>query len=316
MNECALGAWNVFLCWGIHLLLALVFAPLLIGVINKVKAFFAGRKGPRLLQLYYDLEKMLRKDRIYSRTTTWVFQLAPVVSLVTVLLALMLLPGGTQESFLAFPGDVILFCYLLGLGRLLTVLAALDTGSSFAGMGAAREVTYGVLAEAALFGSVAYLVLHTGQISLSGLLLQTQIDGVQINFTAMVLVEFALLIVLLTECCRVPVDDPETHLELTMIHEAMVLDYGGPDFALIQYAASLKLWLFASLMVLVLLPLPVTWMGNLALQVAGIFVIAVIVGVLESVMARFRLLKLPLLQAGAFGCTLLAVLLEVIFAGR
>ena len=308
--------WNAVLCWCIHGLLALVMAPLLIGIINKVKAFFAGRKGPRLLQLYYDLEKLLRKGRIYSGTTTWIFQVAPVVSLITAVLAWLFLPGGAQRSFFCFPGDVILFCYLLGLGRMMTVLAALDTGSSFAGMGVAREVMYAVFAEAALFGAAAYLVLHTGSVSLSGLLLQTQLDGGQINFTAMVLVEFALMIVLLTECCRVPVDDPETHLELTMIHEAMVLDYGGPDFALIQYAASLKLWIFASLMVLLVFPLPVASVWNLVLQVAGVFGIVVLVGVLESVMARFRLLKLPLLQAGAFGCTLLAVLLEVIFAGR
>ncbi|MBQ4107272.1 MAG: NADH-quinone oxidoreductase subunit H [Lentisphaeria bacterium] len=314
MTEICQG--KILLYWAISSAAALVLSPLLIGVINKIKAFFAGRRGPRLLQLYWDLAKYFRKDRLYSSTTNWIFRLAPAVSLTGILLALLLLPGGTQPSPVFFDGDVILFCYLLGMGRLLTVLAALDTGSSFAGMGAARELTFAVLAEAALLGAVGYLVLHTGSLSLSHLLIGAQLNGGQLDCTAMVLIEFALMIVLLTECCRVPVDDPETHLELTMIHEAMVLDYGSSDLALVLYGAALKLWLFASLVVLVLLPLPSVGMtGNLILHIAGVFAVAILVGVFESIMARFRLLKLPLLQAGAFGSTMLAVLLKIIFTG-
>src|SRR5712671_7950815 len=154
----------------IQVLLVLLLPPLLLGVINKTKAAFAGRNGPPVLQLYYDLGKLLRKGMVISTTTTAVFLIGPVVSLVTALVAAMLVPLGHHPALIAFPGDMILFAYLLALGRFFTVSAALDTGSPFEGMGAAREVTFACLAEPALFLGLLVLAKLSGSLQMAGML--------------------------------------------------------------------------------------------------------------------------------------------------
>ena len=176
-------------------LLALVFAPLLFSIINRTKAWIAGRVGQPLLQPYYDLWKLLHKGAVYSRTTTWVFRAGPLVGLSAVVVALTLLPFGGTPALLAFPGDFILFAYLLGLLRFFTVLAALDTGSSFEGMGASREVTFSALAEPALFLGLAALARQTGTFSLSAMFANITSESWAQAGPAFVLLAAAFLVV-------------------------------------------------------------------------------------------------------------------------
>jgi formate hydrogenlyase subunit 4 len=300
--------------WWAMFLASLLLAPLLFGIINKVKAFFAGRRGPRLLQLYYDMFKLSRKAGIFSRTTSGVLQLAPIMSLLATIMAMLFIPGGLFRSPLAFGGDVIFFCYLLGLSRMLTILAAMDTGSSFAGMGASREAHFSVLAEAVLFAIVIFLAIVARSICLSDLLSPLSLVTPGISVPAVMLVAGAFFIVILVENCRLPFDDPETHLELTMIHEAMILDYAGPELAMIHYTASLKLWSFCAVLTLLLLPQRVAGpLTGMLLYLALIMVFAVGIGVVESIMARYRFLKVPHLLVGSLAAVLTAVLLLLFF---
>lgn len=296
------------------LLLGLVSAPLLPGIINKVKAFFAGRRGPSIFQLYYDLFKLFRKGGFKGNTACRVFTFAPIASLVSLLAASLFLPLGLQASPFAFAGDFLLFVYLLGFGRVMTVLGALDTGSSFEGMGSARELIFSALAEGVFFAVLAFLFLLTGSFSLSGELTGFGTDTWIFRGTPLVLVGIAFFLLMLSECCRVPFDDPETHLELTMIHEAMVLDYGGFDLGLVLYGASVKLWLLASFLILFLLPAEETLgIWNIVFYFAGLCLTAVVIGVVESIMARFRFLKVPQLLNGALVLSVIAIIFMVVF---
>lgn len=296
----------------IHILTAIALPPLLIGVIAKTKALFAGRVGPPLLQPYFDLAKLIRKGTVLSHTASWVFLAGPVASLATTLLALMLIPLGNGEAPISFQGDLILLAYLLGLGRFLTALAALDVGSSFEGMGAAREVAFACLAEPALFLGLTSLVRISGSLQLSQMLGGSRVEFWQTASASMGLVALSWFVVLLAENCRIPFDDPNTHLELTMVHEVMVLDHSGPAYGMILYAAALKLFLFCSLLVC-LFPSPSTGLAWLdwGFFMGGVFLVAAVVGVVESSMARLRLAQTPLLLAAAcllssFGIVLLA----------
>jgi formate hydrogenlyase subunit 4 len=293
------------------LLLALVLSPLLLGVINRTKALFAGRCGPPLLQTYFDLWKLLRKGAVYSRTTTWVFRAGPLVGLAVALAAATLMPLGNFPALIAFPADFLLFAGLLALARFFTVVAALDTGSSFEGMGASREVFFSALAEPALLLALATLVRQSGQLSLSSMF-SNGFAGQWLEYgPVFALITVALMIVLLAENSRIPVDDPNTHLELTMIHEVMVLDHGGPDFAFILYGAALKLWLFGALIVGTVLPVTDHAWLNLLLATGGMFAVAAVVGVVESIMARLRLVVVPQLLVGAGALAAMAFLLEL-----
>jgi len=295
----------------IPLLLALVWSPLLFGVINCIKALFAGRRGQPLLQTYFDLWKLLRKGAVYSRTTTWIFRAGPVIGLAAALVAAALMPLGNFPALIAFPADFLLFAGLLGLMRFMTVVAALDTGSSFEGMGASREVFFSALAEPALFVALVTLARQAGQLSLSTMLGPASGAHWLDSGPVLALAVIVLMIVMLAENARIPVDDPNTHLELTMIHEVMVLDHSGPDFAFILYGAALKLWLFAALIVGMVLPATNHAWLDLLLATGGMFVVAVTVGVIESIMARLRLLVVPQLLVGAGALAAMAFLLEL-----
>lgn len=268
--------------------------PLLLGVITKTKAAFAGRKGAPFFQVYYDLFKLLQKDAVYSETTTWVFKAGPVITLAATFIAAMLVPLGNHSAPVSFSGDMLLFAYLLALTRFFTTIAALDTGSSFEGMGAAREVTYSCLAEPALFFALITLARLSGKLSLTGMLTFSSPSTWAGAIT--ILLSVSLFIVLLAENCRIPFDDPNTHLELTMVHEVMVLDHSGPAFGYILYAAAMKLFLFGAVFLNIALPFRtghafVDWL----IFIVGILALAVAVGVTESVMARLRLTQIPLM---------------------
>jgi formate hydrogenlyase subunit 4 len=295
----------------IHILLAVTMPPLLLGIIAKTKAIFAGRVGPPLLQPYYDLIKLIRKGSVFSTTTTWIFRAGPVVSLVTAMIAVMMVPLSDSTAPISFTGDFILFAYLLGLGRFFTAAAALDTGSAFEGMGAAREVTFACLAEPALFFGLLVLAKLSGGLQLSLLLGNSLAAHWATASASLALVLLSWFIVLLAENSRIPFDDPNTHLELTMIHEVMVLDHSGPAFGMILYAAAVKLFVFSALVVRVAFPLTT---GNPLFDwpffVGETIGVAVLIGVVESNMARLRLTHVPLLLVAAcllsaFGVVLL-----------
>lgn len=290
--------------------LVLALPPLLMSIVAKTKAWVAGRTGPPWFQPYYDLCKLLNKGAVYSRTTTWVFRAGPIVNLAALLTAATLVPTLSAHSVFGFAGDVILVAYLFALGRMFTVLAALDTGSSFEGMGASREVTFGAMSEPALFLSLIVLAIATKSLQLSDMVGPQLFAARSSVGPALLLVVGALLIVLLTETCRVPVDDPATHLELTMIHEVMVLDHSGPDFAYITYGAALKFLLLGSILLHAAFPHPghPLWI-DVPLRVIELAGLAAVVGVIECSMARLRLNRVPLLLAGA---TVLAALAAVL----
>lgn len=294
--------------WIIQFIFMLIAAPLLPGIINKVKAFFAGRKGPSVFQLYYDLIKLVRKECIVTHTSGGVLALAPCLTLATTLIAACFLPHGDGMSPLAFAGDAILFFYLLGLGRFITALGALDTGSSFEGMGASREMQFSAIVEGAVFCIIGFMAVLTKESNLS--LSAAAITPNALHIVSSLLTAGAFFVVLLAENSRVPVDDPETHLELTMIHEAMVLDYAGPDMALILYGSALKLWIFSAFFV-ILLP----GVGGTIWALPGIFLTVVLVGILESCMARYRFLKVPQMLFGALAVALLGLCFLIFFEG-
>jgi formate hydrogenlyase subunit 4 len=293
----------------INLFLMLVLAPLLFGIINRTKAIFAGRTGQPLLQSYYDLWKLFSKGAVYSKTTSWVFRLGPIVGLAVVISAAALVPSGRLPAIVAFDGDFILFAYLFGLMRFFTVLTALDTGSSFEGMGASREVMFSALAEPAFLVGLAAISKQTHLLSLTGMLAgpDTALWG-QIG-PVLLLVAFSVFIVFLAENSRMPVDDPNTHLELTMIHEVMVLDNSGPDLGFITYAATIKMWLLGTVLVGILVPYNGNVWIDIGTAVGAIFMLAVLVGVVESSMARLKLLHVPQLLLIANALSILALIL-------
>ncbi len=290
-----------------NIALALLLAPLFIGVTGRTKALFAGRRGRPVFQAYFDVFKLLRKGAVYSRTTTFVFRMGPAAALSSALAALVLLPMGGSRSLIHFTGDFVLFAYLFGLGRFFTVLAALDTGSSFEGMGASREAAFSALTEPVLFLGFLALVSGSGGASLSGFLM----GAGPAAGPRSALVAASFFLVMLAENSRIPIDDPDTHLELTMIHEVMALDHSGPDLALIQYGLSLKLWAFGSLALSALLSFTGTAGYPVVFYYAGMFGVSVAVGIVESVMARIRLLRFTQYIAAAAALAVSALALSI-----
>jgi formate hydrogenlyase subunit 4 len=293
------AALDIFL----RLVFWLLLAPLLPGIITKVKAWVAGRRGPPVLQLYYDLARLWRKGVVLSTAVSPGHVAGPAVAWIAIVGAALLLPLGSAGAPLAFGGDALFFVYLLALARFCTASAALDTGSAFEGMGVAREVSYAVINEAAIITALLALSVQTGSVSLTDMLAPPAAGA------GAALLAAGLFGVLLAENCRVPFDDPNTHLELTMIHEVMVLDHSGPPLAAILHGASVKLLLFS-----VLLAESVLSVGKLppavaaAALVAAVLVITVAVGLVESLLARQAFRRVPLLLTTSFLLCLFALL--------
>jgi len=281
----------------------LLLAPLLPGLINRVKAWVAGRRGPPVLQLYYDLARLWQKGVVLSTLASPGFIAGPAVAWVAVLGAALLLPLGPAGVALSFRGDVLLLIYLLAVARFCTAWAAMETGSAFEGMGSVREVSYAVLTEAALITAVLALSVHTGSLTLATMLAPAAGAGA-------VLLGAGLFLVLLAENCRVPFDDPNTHLELTMIHEAMILDHSGPPLAAILHGASMKLLFFAALLTQAVLPLgQLSAPAATAALAAGILAVTLGIGLVESLLARLAFRRVPLLLTTAFLLCLFALLM-------
>jgi len=270
----------------------LVMPFLLTGVINRVKSLWSGRKGPPIFQLVHDVVRLLRKSPVYSTTTTPVFRIAPHVFLITAAGSAAVSPLLGSTPIASFPFDFVWFAYVWGLGRVAVMLAALDTGSAFEGMGAAREATFSTLLEPALFLVTGALCLLSGTHTLHEALVPRLQSGAAVVVWAAAIV--ALLIVLQVETARMPVDDPATHLELTMVHEVMVLDHSGPELAAIQVGSAVKLLVGSSIIATLLNP----WAGS-STVLAGItnlalcVVVAAFIGTVESLIARLKLRAVP-----------------------
>lgn len=273
--------------------IALTLLPfLLLGVVNRIKSLWSGRKGPPILQPAHDLIRLFRKSPVYSTTTTWVFRLGPYILLATSVLSAVIVPMLGSRPMLSFQFDFVWLAYLWSLGRMAIMLAALDTGSSFEGMGTAREATFSILLEPVLFLVLGALAMHSERFSLNEALHLRPSDGESIFLWATSL--FALLIMLQVEVARMPVDDPTTHLELTMIHEVMILDHSGLELAVIQWGSAIKLFLGTSIIAALLNPLAGTAShATVILHVALCIFLAVLIGTVESLVARLRLAIIP-----------------------
>ena len=272
----------------LNIFILLLVPFLMIGVIKKTKAFWAGRKGVSLFQPLWDFIRLLKKDSVYSKTTSWVFKFGPVLGLVTVLFASLFVPLASGEAIINIPFSFIVFAYILGLGKFFSLLTALDTGSSFEGMGASREACFSTIVEPAFFIAIASIASLSQNYTFYSLKTIMENAGVY-GYLIIILASVTLFIMLLIEGCRVPVDDPTTHLELTMIHEVMILDNSGIDLGLITWASAIKMFLFTALIANLLIPLNLSSILTILLFLGIVFIISVIVGTVESALARFRM---------------------------
>lgn len=308
----------------LHLALVLVLAPLPGGVIRKIKAFVQKRQGPSLFQEYRDLRKLFRKDMVISDRASWVFSAAPFVVFGSSVAAAALVPLLPWAGGAEFPGDVFLVISLLALGRFFLALGGMDPGSTFGGMGSSREMMISALLEPAFLVFALALGLQAGGPSFGVILRHAATLGTAVWHPSFLLLLFSLILVTLGETARIPVDDPSTHLELTMVHEAMVLEYSGPFLALMEYGAAVKQLLFLTVLAQVFLPFgnaALAGMGiggvvlGLPLAAAKVLVMAAAVGMAEVFTVKLRIFSVPNLAAMAFIAAFLGFLNLMVFGG-
>lgn len=291
---------------------ALLSAPFFMAVILRVKAFFAGRKGPSLLIKYQTLAKLFRKSSVYSTSTTFIFRYGPLAGLAASLTGLAFLPVAGMPPLLSFQGDMIFVFYIFGLARFFTICAALDTASPFEGMGAAREAMFGMLAEGTIFLVFILFSRLNGELSLAGFLDRSSLINIwQPAVTYLVLTIPAIFIVLVVENARIPVDDPATHLELTMIHEVMILDHSGPDLAFVELGAFCKTFFYTTIIADLLLPSNLEGMGRILLYALFMLLLYGAIGTLESITARFKMNHVPKFILTSFALVFFALILTL-----
>lgn len=262
------------------------------GIIARTQSLASGRKGPGLLQPLKDMLRLLKKGSVFSTTTSIIFQIAPSIYFAALIAAVLVIPFDTHRGLVSFNGDFIFFAYALSMGKFMMIIAALDTGSSFEGMGANREVLYSLLTEPVFFILLATFAMMTGHYSFHGIYSEIDFNS---NLAGLIglLAGYLLVQIAMIENSRMPVDDPKTHLELTMIHEVMVLDYSGVDLAIIQYATSLKFAIYGALIANFFIPPALALWGKMVVFLGIQIGFAVIVGLLESFRARFRMSHNP-----------------------
>ncbi len=275
----------------LSILLILFTAVFFNGIIIRTKSIASGRKGPVILQPVRDVVRLFKKGTVYSETTSIIFRIAPVIYFSSVLMACLVIPFGPFKGIVSFDGDFIFFAYILALGKFFSIISAMDTGSSFEGMGASREALYSMFAEPAFFILIGSFALLTGNTSFYDIFSSLHL-GSSITYTLAALAAFVLIMLAMIENSRMPVDDPKTHLELTMIHEVMVLDNSGFDLGLILSAGYLKFAMYGAIIAdLFLGGLSLILAVPLFLTIQILF--AVIVGLVESFMARYRMSHNP-----------------------
>lgn len=271
----------------LSLVLIILAAAFFTGIVIRTKSIASGRKGPGVFQPLKDVLRLFRKGAVYSETTSFVFRIAPTIYFASVFVAMLVVPFGRSKGLISFNGDFIFFAYVLALGKFFSIIGALDTGSSFEGMGASREALYSMFAEPAFFLVMGSLGLLTGYTSFHEIFMALHL-GSSISYALAAMAASVLLLIAMIENSRMPIDDPKTHLELTMVHEVMILDNSGFDLGLILSAGYLKFAIYGALifnLFIGMIPygyaIPMFFIIQLAL--------AIIVGVIESFMARSRM---------------------------
>lgn len=286
----------------------ILVAPLINGIIKKVKAFTQKRQGAPLLQMYFDLYKLLKKEVVISKTASWIFKVTPYIVFSTAMVAALLVPVTTKLIPSKMPGDIIMLIYILALGRFFIMLSGLDTASTFGGMGASREAMISSLIEPSILVSLFTIGLVSKSTSVSKIMATMKGHEVSIIQPVFVMVFFAILIIIIAETSRVPVDDPSTHLELTMVHEAMILEYSGRHLALMELGACIKQLVFITLLVNIFIPhdqlLGSTWAGTIAISLliylAKVVFASIIIALIEVNTVKFRLFSVPNLAVLSF----------------
>lgn len=275
----------------VSLIIILLVSMVFMGIIVRTKSLASGRKGPGIFQPIKDIIRLLRKGAVFSTTTSYIFRIAPSIYLASILMAVLMIPHGSLPGFISFNGDFIMFAYILGFGKFMMIIASLDTGSSFEGMGASREALFSMLIEPAFFVVMGSFALFTGHTSFYDIF-STLHFGSHISYFIGSIAAFVFLLIAMIENSRMPVDDPKTHLELTMIHEVMILDNSGFDLGMILYATPLKFVMYGSLIANFFIgELPLALSVPIFLMIQFIFAVAI--GIIESFMARFRMSHNP-----------------------
>ena len=298
----------------LQLLMVAFGSPLLVGVIRKLKARLQGRRGATIFQPYADLRKLLLKELVVSENTSWIFRFTPYLLATTMLLSALIVPALTTRAPLGSMGNIISLMYLFLLGTFFLALAGLDAGSAFGGMGSNREVAIAALAEPTVLIAIFGIALRAGTTSLDGIITRFAAEPLLMLNAGHLLAFIALFIVALAENGRLPVDNPATHLELTMIHEAMILEYSGRHLALVEWAAGMKLFLFLTLLSNLFFPwgvalanTPISLFSAFLALTVKLLLFAVAIALLETAVAKLRLFRVPELLAGSFTIALLAV---------
>src|SRR5450759_5090202 len=277
---------------GLGLILIVITSFFFTGIIFRTKSIFSGRKGPGIFQPMKDIWRLFQKGSVYSQTSSFIFKIAPNIYFASLVIAIMLIPFGDQKGIFSFNCDFVFFAYILAVGKFFNIIGALDTGSSFEGMGASREALYSLLAEPAFFILMGSFALLTGYTSFSDIFSSIHF-GSYISYAIGVLASFVLVIIAMIENSRMPVDDPKTHLELTMVHEVMILDNSGFDLGLILYASNLKFAMYGALIANLFLTPGKELYYSVPIFIGAQTLFAVIVGASESFIARFRMSHNP-----------------------
>ena len=309
------------LSFGLYLILntaaVLLVAPLFVSIIKKVKAWAQGRSGPSVFQTYFTLAKLLKKETVYSSHSSWVMRVTPYVSIAAVLVAALFVPLVFVPEPVGGIGNIILLLYLLALARFFMALSGLDAGSSFGGMGSSREMSISAIIEPTTIIVFAALVFVFKSLNVFDMFAASAAAGAPATPT-LILLGISLFIILVVETSRIPVDNPETHLELTMIHEGMILEQSGKNLALMELSAAVKLTLLMALLINLIVPFGLTTtLAFGAIAVAAVLfilkatVLAGIIGLFESSMAKMRFFRLPSLFAMAFFFSTLIIIIEV-----
>jgi len=287
----------------ISILAIVIIAPLFAGVINKQKAIFTGRIGAPILQPYYELQRLFKKETINANSSSFISQISPLINFVAVIFAAAMLPIGFWKPLISFNGDIILFAYMLGLARFFQILAAMDIGSSFEGMGAAREATFALFAEPIFFFTLGSIAFISGTNSVYDIYHSIRLDNLS-YIVFIVICSISAFLLAVTECSRMPVDDPNTHLELTMIHEVMILDNSGFDLFLYQYSGYIKLFIYAIIETSFFYPFGVqNYSLGLIVFIIVVLILSCALAIVETITSRFKMKNIPqyLLFATALG---------------
>lgn len=269
-------------------------APLFAGLVDKQKAKLTGRVGAPILQPYYELQRLFKKETINATTSSFISRVAPILNFVSIIIAAAILPVGFWKPLISFNGDIILFAYILGLSRFFQILAAMDIGSSFEGMGAAREATFALFAEPIFFFTIGSIAFISGYTSIYDIYHSIQLENISYE-VFIVICSISVFMLAVTECSRMPVDDPNTHLELTMIHEVMILDNSGLDLFFYQFSSYIKLFIYAVLEISFFYPFSQqSYLVGIVIFIVGIIALSFSLAVVETITSRFKMKNIPL----------------------